>query len=107
VNSKVNSRKIVPILNYNSFKHYIDFLNENDNELYSNYIPNINAWEFLQDNIPLFECPDKQLELTYYFRWWVFRKHIKNTPEGFVITEFLPPVPWAGKYNAIVMADSH
>src|SRR5690606_30199547 len=38
---------------------------------------------------------------TYYFRWWTFRKHIRKIPDGFVITEFLPDVPWAGKYNTI------
>jgi len=60
--------------------------------------------EFLSANIPLFECPDKQIEETYYFRWWTYRKHIKKTDTGFVITEFLPGVPWAGKYNAISCA---
>ncbi len=55
-------------------------------------------------NIPLFECPDKQIEETYYFRWWTYRKHIKKTDSGFVITEFLPDVPWAGKDNAISCA---
>ncbi len=34
-----------------------------------------------------------------YFRWWTFRKHLKRTPDGFVITEFLPPVGWAGKQH--------
>src|SRR5262249_10261551 len=46
-------------------------------------------------------CPDKVIEETYYFRWWTYRKHIHATPEGYVITEFLPTVPWAGKYNTI------
>ena len=62
---------------------------------------------FLRDNIPLFECPDKELEQTYYFRWWTYRKHIKQTPDGFVITEFLPPVNWAGKYNTISCPAAH
>lgn len=43
----------------------------------------------------------------YYFRWWTFRKHIKQTPDGFVITEFLPDVSWAGKYNTISCAAGH
>jgi hypothetical protein len=89
------------ILKSDSFRHYVDSFNVNDNELYKNYIPNEKSWEFLSDNIPLLDCPDKEIETSYYFRWWTFRKHIKSTPEGFVITEFLPNVPWAGKYNAI------
>ena len=43
----------------------------------------------------------------YYFRWWAFRKHIKKTPQGFVITEFLPDVPWAGKFGAISCSAGH
>ena len=57
--------------------------------------------------IPLFEASDKTLEEIYYFRWSVYAKHIRKTPEGFVITEFLPDVPWAGKYNTISCAASH
>ena len=49
----------------------------------------------------MLDCPDSILEKTYYFRWWTFRKHIKETENGHVITEFLPPVKWAGPYNTI------
>jgi hypothetical protein len=89
------------ILSSTSYRHYIDSFNADDTELYRQYIPNEKSWQFLSANIPLFDCPDKQLEQTYYFRWWTYRKHIKQTPAGFVITEFLPNVPWAGKYNTI------
>jgi len=95
------------ILNPQSYKHYIDSFNKNDNELYKSFIPNSESWRFLSNNIPFFDCPDKAIEKTYYFRWWTYRKHIKQTPEGFVITEFLPGVPWAGKYNTISCAASH
>ena len=80
---------------------YVNGFNADDNECYINKYPNSQAADFLKDNIPLFECPDEELERTYYFRWWTFRKHIKETPEGYIITEFLPNVSWAGKYNAI------
>ena len=86
---------------------YVEEFNRTDNELYKQYIPNSDAALFLKQNIPFFECPDKSLEKTYYFRWWTFRKHIKKTPEGFVISEFLPDVPWAGKYNTISCAAAH
>jgi hypothetical protein len=82
-------------------KEYAEQFNQQDNELYVQFVPNSESADFLTRNIPRFECPDKQLEETYYFRWWTYRKHIKKTPEGYVITEFLPNVPWAGKYNAI------
>ena len=95
------------LLHAETFKHYVDSFNERDQELYVQAIPNGRAWRFLSANIPLFECPDPDLERTYYFRWWTYRKHIKETPEGFVITEFLPKVPWAGKYNTIDCAAGH
>jgi len=44
------------------------------------------------------------VEEMYYFRWWSFRKHIVKTPNGFVFTEFLTPVSWAGDYNTISCA---
>ena len=86
---------------------YVEKFNAGDDELFATFIPNSQACEFLSANIPRFECPDKQLEETYYFRWWTFRKHIRLTPEGFIITEFLPDVPWADKYNAISCAAMH
>jgi hypothetical protein len=70
-------------------------------------IPNYKTADFMINNVPRFECPDKDLEEIYYFRWWTFRKHIKQTPDGYVISEFLPSVPWAGKYNGINCAAMH
>ena len=95
------------VLKAGSFQHYIDDFNQHDEELYRQLVPNSAAWAFLQENIPFLDCPDKEIEQIYYFRWWTFRKHVKQTPEGFVITEFLPPVAWAGKYNTINCAAGH
>jgi hypothetical protein len=95
------------VLRSESFKHYIDSFNADDQELYSGYITNGAAWEFLKERIPLFECPDEDVQATYYFRWWTYRKHIKRTPESFIITEFLPDVPWAGKDGSISCAAGH
>jgi hypothetical protein len=95
------------ILKAASYKHYIDSFNANDNELYVQHISNAESWSFLERNIPWLDVPDKLIEQTYYFRWWTYRKHIEKTPEGFVITEFLPKVVWAGKYNTIPAAAGH
>ncbi len=95
------------ILKPDSFRHYAEAFNQSDHELYSGGISNADAWAFLKENIPLFDCPDKDIEEIYYFRWWTFRKHIAQTPAGFVISEFLPPVGWAGKFNTISCAAGH
>jgi hypothetical protein len=89
------------VLHPESYKHYIDSFNANDQELYPQFIPNSQSWTFLSENIPLLDCPDKIMEETYYFRWWTYRKHIRKTPDGFVVLEFLPDVPWAGRFNTI------
>ncbi|MCE9556348.1 MAG: hypothetical protein K8T91_23615 [Planctomycetes bacterium] len=87
--------------------HYVETFNKNDQELYRQHIPNAAAAQFLQNNIPLLDCPDKDIEQTYYFRWWTYRKHIRQTPDGFIITEFLPQVSWSGKHNSINCAAGH
>lgn len=86
------------------FRHYIEFFNSVDDEPIKNSIPNAGVWDWMQKSIPFFECPDKEIEQIYYYRWWVYRKHIKETPNGYVITEFLPEVGHAKKYNTIVCA---
>ena len=57
--------------------------------------------------VPSFECPDADINRTYEFRWRAFGRHCVKTPEGWVVTEFLPDVPWAGKYNTIVCPAGH
>ena len=57
-------------------KKYIEKFNNNDEEIYKQDIDNLNAEIWLSENIPLIDIPDKSIEEIYYFRWWVFRKHI-------------------------------
>ena len=90
-----------------TLEKYVARFNAEDEELYTNSIPNAAAEKFLAANAPLFECPDKEIERTYYFRWWTYRKHLRETPEGWVVTEFLPPVSWARTHNGIICAMGH
>ena len=87
--------------------NYVKEFNRLDDELYPQTITNESALDFLKNNIPLFECPDKEIEKTYYFRWWTFRKHLKKTDDGWVITEFLPQIGHAGKHNTVSCPASH
>ena len=95
------------VLKAKDFRHFVDAFRQDDDELYVQHIPNTAAWDFLKANIPLLDCPDKEIEEIFYFRWWTFRKAIKQTPDGFIITEFVPPVGWAGKHNSINCAALH
>jgi hypothetical protein len=88
-------------------KEYVETFNREDKEIYKNAIPNSGSYEWMAAHIPLIDIPDKELEAVYYFRWWTYRKHIKKVPTGFIISEFLPDVPWAGRYNSISCAAGH
>ena len=90
-----------------SWQKYVEKFNRNDEELISQMISNEGALAWMGKEVPKFECPDKTIEETYYFRWWTFRKHIKEIPGGRIITEFLPNVYWAGAYNSINAANCH
>ena len=87
---------------YQKLHSYVTEFNTADEQCYIQDIPNEQAEAYLAENIPLLECPDETLEKTYYFRWWTYRKHWKTTEKGHIVTEFLPPVRWAGPYNSIV-----
>lgn len=86
---------------------YVRKFNAMDDEHYTNAIPNSAAEPFLIENIPVLSCPDSEIEQTYYFRWWTFRKHLRHDMGMWTISEFLPPVGWAGSGNTIVCPAGH
>ncbi|MCQ2390721.1 MAG: LamG domain-containing protein [Kiritimatiellae bacterium] len=86
---------------------YVSRFNADDEELYTNAVSNAQVADWMAANVPRFECPDKEIERTYYFRWWTYRKHIRQIPAGWVVTEFLPKVSWSGPHNTIVCPAGH
>ena len=70
-------------------------------------IPNAKAWEWMTQNVPLFDCPDRGFEEMWYYRWWTLRKHIKQTPVGYAMTEFLVNRSYADQYNLIASGVGH
>lgn len=95
------------VLKASAFKHYVDYFNKMEDENIRQAIPNDSAWQWMQKNIPLFECPQQNFEEIFYYRWWTIRKHIKKTEKGFVFTEFLIQRNYADKYNMISSALGH
>ena len=48
------------------------------------------------DRIPFLEIDDPEIQQIYYYRWKVFRSHIREIGlQGTTVLEFLPDVPWA------------
>ncbi|HTD93477.1 MAG TPA: trehalase family glycosidase, partial [Chitinophagaceae bacterium] len=60
-------------------------------------------------NIPFFECSDKQIEQVYYYRWKLYKAHIRNVGENrFVTTEFINDMHWdRDPYSTINAATMH
>jgi len=94
------------VLKPDGFAHYVEKFNGMEDENVTNYVSNADSWNWLQQQIPFFECPDQSVEEIYYFRWWSFRKHIEQTPDGFLMTEFLTHVSHAAMFNTISCAAS-
>ena len=77
------------VLDSTTFSNYVAHFNAMEDENVTNYVSNADSWSWLQKEIPFFECPDHEVEEMYYFRWWSYRKHLEQTTNGFVFSEFL------------------
>ncbi|MBX7127302.1 MAG: hypothetical protein K1X47_16525 [Cyclobacteriaceae bacterium] len=64
-----------------------------ERSLAGHYYQADSAW-YLK-NIPFFECADTAIQNVYYYRWKMYRAHIRETgPGDYVITEFINHVAW-------------
>ncbi len=109
-NVKTSSKDVdgsAAVLRYDDFARHADYFNGMEDENIVQAIPNSKSSEWMEENIPLFECPDEDMEEMYYYRWWTLRKHIKETPVGYGMTEFLVNRNYADKYNLIACAIGH
>lgn len=79
----------------------------NKEELGRTYFGNDAQWYL--DNIPFFECSDQKIQDVYYYRWKLYKSHIRNTgAREYVITEFINHVPWDREpYCTINAASMH
>jgi hypothetical protein len=66
-------------------------------------------WAWYKANIPMFECPDAELQTTYYYRWELLTKHLTyGSPDsGYSFTEFIDRPFWSGAYGAISCPAGH
>jgi hypothetical protein len=66
-------------------------------------------WDWYTANIPFFECPDRDLQTTYYYRWELLTKHLTygSPNSGYTFTEFIDRPFWSGAYGAISCPAGH
>ena len=102
-----NEKPGAMVLKADDYKHHVDLFNAMEDENIIQAIPNAESWDWMVANIPLFECPQQNFQEIYYYRWWTLRKHIKETPVGYAMTEFLVDRSYADKYNLISCALGH
>lgn len=94
-NNSISKSLIIGIFGilFQSFKVADDNQIIDHNKLASQYFNEDAQWYI--DNIPFFECSDKKIQEVYYYRWKLYKAHIRNIGEsGYVITEFLDNVSW-------------
>jgi hypothetical protein len=96
---------VAPVLKPENFRHYFAGFVEDEKEMLGD--APVLPWEWFVENIPWLDVPDQELQEIYYFRWYAFQKHIRQSPDGFLISEFLDNVSWAGKFNTIDAAAGH
>ncbi|WP_216363625.1 MGH1-like glycoside hydrolase domain-containing protein [Subtercola boreus] len=65
------------------------------------------AW--YESNIPFVDLPSKSIEDVYYYRWRVYREHLRytNPTDGYISTEFLDCCGYAAPYQAVNAAAGH
>jgi hypothetical protein len=101
----VREASLGPVIDPQNYRHYFEQFTSDEKDMLGRNDPP--RWEWFEENIPWLDIPDKGMEEIYYFRWYSFQKHIKQTPDGLLIDEFAVDVPWAGKYNTIDCAAGH
>ncbi len=66
-------------------------------------------WDWYKANIPFFECPDPEINTTYYYRWELITKHLTygSPASGYSFTEFIDRPFWSGAHGAISCPAGH
>ena len=66
-------------------------------------------WDWFVENIPFLDCPNEDIQTTYYYRWELITKHLTygNPDTGYLFTEFIDRPFWSGAYGAISCPAGH
>ncbi|MCY3008076.1 MAG: discoidin domain-containing protein [Planctomycetota bacterium] len=66
-------------------------------------------WDWFVENIPFLDCPDADIQTTYYYRWELMTKHLTygNPDTGYLFTEFIDRPFWSGAYGGISCPAGH
>jgi hypothetical protein len=97
------SHSTAAVLKPADYLHYVDTFREQEREATGKLYEGEggeDSWTWMQREIPWFDSSDKHFEEMYYFRWYAWKKHLVKTPQGYLITEWLPK-PAMADYGAL------
>ena len=68
-----------------------------------------NDFEWFNENIPILDTPNEEINTTYYYRWELVSKHLTygSVNTGYLWTEFINRPFWSGTYGAIACPSGH
>ncbi|GAA4612900.1 discoidin domain-containing protein [Actinoallomurus liliacearum] len=75
----------------------------------ASYLSGFSDPGWYQANIPFVDLPDATMQSVYYYRWRVWKEHLRYTDpaDGWISTEFLDCCGYAAPYQAINAAAGH
>lgn len=75
----------------------------------ASYLSGFNDPGWYRSNIPFVDLPDRTIQDVYYYRWRVWKEHLRytNPTDGWISTEFLDCCGYAAPYQAIDAAAGH
>ncbi|MFF3468116.1 glycosyl hydrolase family 65 protein [Streptomyces sp. NPDC002619] len=76
---------------------------------HGSYLAGFNDKQWYEANVPFVDLPDKSIQDVYYYRWRVWKEHLRYTDpaNGWILTEFLDCCGYAAPYQAINAAAAH
>ncbi|MGW4517438.1 MGH1-like glycoside hydrolase domain-containing protein [Streptomyces sp. NPDC004393] len=75
----------------------------------ASYLSGFNDPAWYEANIPFVDLPNATIQSVYYYRWRVWKEHLRYTgpADGWISTEFLDCCGYAAPYQAIDAAAAH
>jgi hypothetical protein len=91
--AKTPPTAMAAVLHPADYEHYVELFRTEEKEATGKLYEGeggADTWTWMQHEIPWFDSSDKSFEEIYYFRWYAWKKHLVQTPRGYLITEWLP-----------------
>jgi len=62
-----------PVLSAEAIRRHVATFNQHDHTHFGQAVSNEDAARWMEENVPRFDCPDRDIGEIYHFRWWTWR----------------------------------